>query len=63
MSFVVFCLFLRNGGICREGIKKSVELPNPEIVVVPTTYAIIPLADSTRYTQDLIVFLVYRIFY
>ena len=63
MSFVVFRLFLRNGGICREGIKKSVELPNPEIVVVPTTYAIIHLGDSTRYTQGLIVFLVYRIFY
>lgn len=63
MSFVVFRLFLQNGGICREGIKKSVELPYPEKVVVPTTYVAFHLGDSTRYTQDLILFLVYRIFY
>ena len=59
MSFVVFCLSLQNGGICREGIKKSVELLNPEIVVVPTTYVAFPLDDGTRCTQDLIAFLVY----
>lgn len=59
MSFVVFCLFLLNGGICREGIKKSVELPNPEIVAIPTTYVAFPLDDSTRYTQGLIAFLGY----
>ena len=59
MSFVVFRLFLQNGGICREGIRKSVELPNPEIVVEPTTYAIIPLYDGIRYAQDLVIFLFY----